>query len=57
MGVTMNHPQGAPRLTEVSGLDLITTAAREGDGNARISSRITTGDRVVGGISKTCRLL
>lgn len=48
MGVTMNHPQGAHRVTGVSGLDLITTAARvRGDSGARISSRITIGVRVV----------
>lgn len=44
----MNHPQGTHRVTGVSGLDLITTAARvRGDSGARISSRITIGVRVV----------
>lgn len=48
MGVTMNHPQGAYHGNDMSGLDLITTAARvRGDGGARISSRITIGVRVV----------
>lgn len=44
----MNHPQGAYHVNDMSGLDLITTAARvRGDGGARISSRITIGVRVV----------